>query len=128
MIYISVRTPLGWHSAVVGASYDDLIRTLRKVPEWSEVARRERMEVSKSLGDFFDRVYSNAQGIELNFVSERSGQETGVSMVIVDFTTSARMTLYMDVRQTLRLLRVLEGVPATYEVLKREVEKSDLLK
>ena len=111
-----------------------MIDSLKKGLEWIQIAKKERVEITKEIHSFVRRrpdniIGSEVQGIWLLFSSEVSKGKVSAGMFlrIEDEDNPLKsIMLYLEEGQIKKLITLIEKVPDTVEEIKKNISKSDL--
>jgi len=111
-----------------------MIDSLKKGLEWIQIAKKERVEITKEINSFVRRrpdniIGSEVQGIWLLFSSEVSKGKVSAGMFlrIEDEDNPLKsIMLYLEEGQIKKLITLIEKVPDTVEEIKKNISKSDL--
>lgn len=100
-----------------------------KAIEWSEIARKNKADGSKSLGCFGDCSADAGNRMGLTFFAANSGKQTDLVIKMVDVHNES-ITAFMcvELSEMVKLLQVVRGIDESMERAKDTAGKQDLFK
>jgi hypothetical protein len=135
------ETGLGYATVMVKntkATRDKLKRAVAKAIEWSDVARKNQADASKSLGclgeDKYDLCEEKGLAFDenqmgLSFFSANSGQQTNLIISIVDYDNQfIKTTIYVDVPEMKKMLNVIGKIESEFEKARKTAKDQELFK
>lgn len=135
------ETGLGEATAMVqnsSAIRANLKGAVQKAIEWSDVARKNQADASKSLGCFGYDSYglcekngtaSDENQMGLSFFAANSGKQTNLVISIVDRDNQfIKTTIYINVPEMTKMLNVVENIENEFEKARKTAKNQKLFK
>ncbi|MBW2324772.1 MAG: hypothetical protein JRF41_14925 [Deltaproteobacteria bacterium] len=140
-IFFKGETGLGDATVMVQntkATRDKLKKAVAKAIEWSDVAKKNQADTSKSLGCFgrdkYDLCEKNGSAFDenqmgLSFFAINGGKQTNLVISIVDRDNQfIKTTIYVDVPEMRKMLNVVEKIESTFEKARKTAKDQKLFK
>jgi hypothetical protein len=135
------ETGLGYATVMVKntkGTRDKLKRAVAKAIGWSDVARENQADASKSLGclgeDKYDLCEEKGLAFDenqmgLSFFSANSGQQTNLIISIVDYDNQfIKTTIYVDVPEMKKMLNIIEKIESEFGKARKTAKDQKLFK
>jgi len=117
---------------------DKLENSVAKAIEWSDIARKNQADTSKSLGcfgrDSYDLCEKNGSAFDknqmgLSFFATNGGKQTSLVVSIVDRDNQfVKTTIYIDVPEMQQMLNVVEKIEVEFEKARKTAKDQKLFK
>lgn len=117
--------------AIIPDFTQKIIKALRKSQEWSEIAKKEKMETTKILPGFEEKEEDEGTSwaaLSLRFFSANHGAQTDVILSLPQWNLKRQIDLYLNPDQVKQLITALEKIPDTYKFLEEQDKKAKKLK
>ena len=96
-----------------------IVEGLKKFEGWAAKAKEIELEANKDLVSF--------SGLRMVFISSAKGAESHLEMELIDFDSERRLVIRLEHNQVLKLIEVLERVPAAFVEFRKQQEKAKQL-
>lgn len=140
--YIFFKADTGLGDATVSMDYtaeskDKLENAILKAIEWSEVARKNNADATKSLGCFGYDAYSRCERggepttnqMVLSFFAANGGKQTDLIVRLVDRDNQfVKASIYIEPLEVKKLLQAVRGIDSTFKKARDTANKQDLFK
>jgi hypothetical protein len=140
-IFFEGETGLGDATVMVQnskATRDKLKKAVEKAIEWSDVARKNQADTSKSLGCFGRDKYGlcekkgsafDENQMGLSFFAANGGKQTNLVISMVDRDNQfIKTTIYVDVPDMKKMLKAIEDIESEFEKARKTAKDQKLFK
>ena len=104
-----------------------LLKAVQKAIKWSNIARKNHADTSKSLGCFVGYLgkYGEKNYMCLEFFSARGGEQTNLIITMMDCNNQfIKTTIYFDELAMKKMLITIEKIEGKFEEARKNVKKS----
>ncbi len=117
---------------------DKLKNAVKKAIEWSDVARKNKADTSKSLGCFgsnpYDSCAENGSAVEENqmgllFFAANGGKQTNLIISLIDRDNQfIKTNIYIDVKNITKMLNVVDSIENGFKKARKTANDQKLFK
>lgn len=107
----------------------DFIELLEKGLEWGAIVKKEKIEITKDLGEILQGFIGEESGMKLTFLSINNGSDFKINLHIIDFDNRfKKISLFLREKQVKELIALVKKIPLTITELLKQKKKAELLK